>query len=185
MLEIRLFGQFEVQRDDTLVEIPSRPAQSLLAYLVLNPGIAHRREKLAGLLWPDSTEANARSYLRKALWQIRKSLAVGSTEEDEYLLVDDISIGFNSQADYWLDANALRYEITPSSSIEDQIKSLSVYKGELLPGFYEDWITPERERQESVFEQKVQGLLDRLVEEGRWTETLDWGERWISLGSMP
>ena len=50
----------------TTSAIHARPAQSLLAYLLLNP-VAHRRERLAGLLWPDSTEANARRNLRQAL----------------------------------------------------------------------------------------------------------------------
>ena len=61
MLEVRLLGKFEVQLEGKPVEIPSRPAQSLLSYLILNAGVAHRREKLAGLLWPDSDETNARS----------------------------------------------------------------------------------------------------------------------------
>ena len=49
MLELRLLGSFEVSLDGTPVGIPSRPAQSLLAYLALSAGTAHRREKLAGL----------------------------------------------------------------------------------------------------------------------------------------
>jgi len=48
MLEIRILGQFTVQLDNIAVEIAARPAQSLLAYLLLNP-VAHRRERLAGL----------------------------------------------------------------------------------------------------------------------------------------
>ncbi|MEJ2265528.1 MAG: hypothetical protein P8X95_18965, partial [Anaerolineales bacterium] len=66
-LKFYLLGQFKLQADDLPVEFPSRPAQSLLAYLVLNAGVTHRREKLAGLLWPEATERNARSYLRQAL----------------------------------------------------------------------------------------------------------------------
>jgi hypothetical protein len=57
MLEIRLLGQFEIRRDGAPVEIPWRSAQSLLAFLVLNAGAAQRRERLAGLLWPGSSEA--------------------------------------------------------------------------------------------------------------------------------
>ena len=34
-LKIYLLGQFRLQADDQSVELPSRPAQSLLAYLVL------------------------------------------------------------------------------------------------------------------------------------------------------
>ena len=56
-LEVRLLGQFGLRRDDAAVLLPSRPAQSLLAYLILSAGTAHRREKLSGLLWPDAETA--------------------------------------------------------------------------------------------------------------------------------
>lgn len=100
MLEIRLLGQFDLKLDGEPVEIPSRSAQTLLAYLLLNTGISHRREKLAGLIWPDATESNARSYLRKALWLARKSLDAGTPGGEKYLLADDISITFNPNAKY-------------------------------------------------------------------------------------
>ena len=74
MLEIRVLGQFERRRDGAVVQLPSRPAQSLLAYLVLTARTAHRREKVAGLLWPDSDEDNARNSLRHGLWRIRKAI---------------------------------------------------------------------------------------------------------------
>jgi hypothetical protein len=56
VLELRLPGRFEVRRQHERVSIPSRPAQSLLAYLVLSAGTAHRGEKLATLLWPEPTK---------------------------------------------------------------------------------------------------------------------------------
>jgi non-specific serine/threonine protein kinase len=183
VLEIRLLGQFDLRRDSASVDIPSRSAQSLLAYLVLNTGIAHRREKLAGLLWPDTTESNARSYLRKALWQARKSLTADTSGGEEYLLADDISISFNQNADYWLDVDAVRQ--LDALSVEEQIDTLSAYQGELLPGFYDEWVILERERLQAVFEQKLQVLLEALINEKRWAETLAWAEHWISQGSTP
>jgi len=60
VLDVRLLGEFKVNLDGQTVEIPSRPMQSLLAYLILNAGTAYRREKLAGQLWPDSDEDKAR-----------------------------------------------------------------------------------------------------------------------------
>ena len=74
MLEVRMLGQFEVRKKGEPVLIPSRPAQSLVAYLIFTAGIAHRREKLAGMIWPESSEENARSNLRQALWRARKAL---------------------------------------------------------------------------------------------------------------
>jgi DNA-binding SARP family transcriptional activator len=58
MLELRFLGQFDLRLDGQVLDIPSRPAQSLLAFLALNAGILHRRELLSGMLWPDSTEDN-------------------------------------------------------------------------------------------------------------------------------
>ena len=71
MLEVRLLGKFEIKYDKAPIPISSRPAQSLFAYLILNAGTAHRREKLAGLFWPDSLEETARDNLRHALWRVR------------------------------------------------------------------------------------------------------------------
>jgi hypothetical protein len=95
MLRVRLLGRFSVELDDEMVDVPSRPAQSLLAYLILNAGIALRREKVAGLLWPESTEANARSNLRHALWRLRKALGASPQTGRDYFDADDITIAWS------------------------------------------------------------------------------------------
>ncbi len=178
MLEVRVLGQFDVRVDGDSAEIPSRPAQSLLAYLMLNAGAAQRREKLAGLFWADAAEANARSNLRHALWRIRQAI---ETDGREYIFADNISITFNGAADYWLDAAAL----TRGDSTDDLIQSLSLYQGELLPGFYEEWVDAERERLNAMFEHRAQTLLDRLTADERWRDVLHWSEKWIAQGHAP
>jgi DNA-binding SARP family transcriptional activator len=75
MLQIRLLGQFDVRLDGKRVMIPSRAGQSLFAYLVLTAGTPHRREKLAGTFWPDTTDETARKNLRQELWRIRKAIS--------------------------------------------------------------------------------------------------------------
>src|SRR5215213_4797445 len=106
MLEVRLLGTFEVKYKKNTVSISSRPAQSLFAYLILSAGISHRREKLAGMLWPDSLEETARDNLRHALWRLRK--AFQSLSIAHYFQANDLTIAFNASADYWLDAGALK-----------------------------------------------------------------------------
>lgn len=81
MLAVRLLGQINVRLNDKPVKIPSVPAQSLLAYLILNAGSRHRREMLAGLLWPVSTEDNTRNNLRQALWRIRSGSLSDKTSD--------------------------------------------------------------------------------------------------------
>ncbi|MFQ5922507.1 MAG: BTAD domain-containing putative transcriptional regulator [Anaerolineales bacterium] len=174
MLEIRLLGQFNLRQDGVPIEISSRPARTLLAYLVLTRGTHHPRERLAGLLWPNSSESSARKNLRQALWQLRKAIG------DTHLLVDTRSIAFNSTSDFWLDIALLE-----DSADQDLETEVSVYEGELLPGFYEDWIFLERDRLNAAFERKMQCLLTQLLQEQRWTEVLNWSERWIAQGHVP
>jgi DNA-binding SARP family transcriptional activator len=185
MLEVRVLGQFDVRLNNNPVDIPSRPAQSLLAHLILTAGTPHRREQLAGLLWPDATEANARSNLRHTLWRIRKALGTESNTKREYLVADELVIAFDSEADYWLDAALLAEKLAETATLDGLITSVSTYGGELLPGFYEEWVILERERLKAAFERKMQKLLDGLVEGQRWPEVLEWGERWIALGHLP
>src|SRR5215213_446220 len=96
MLEVHFLGSFEIKYDKKLINISSRPAQALFAYLILSAGTSHRREKLAGMLWPDSLEETARDNLRHALWRTRKVLE--SASSTRFLHADDLSIAFNDSA---------------------------------------------------------------------------------------
>lgn len=185
MLQIRLLGRFDVQHEGEPVELPSRPAQSLLAFLALSPGISHRREKLSGLLWPDADEANARSNLRHALWRIRQALSSGSKKGDGFLSSDNISVTFTITPEVWVDAQQVARKDLPEQTPRALLEDVSAYGGELLPGFYDEWVILERERLRASFERKMQALLAGLVTERRWPEVLDWGERWIALGQAP
>ena len=182
MLEVRLLGTFSIKCDGNPVTLSSRAAQSLFAYLILNAGTAHRREKLAGMFWLDASEEKARAHLRHELWRIRKAFAPHS--KVNYLFADDINITFNSSAEYWVDTAILR-NVSDAAPIEELIEALSLVQGEFLPGFYDKWVTQEREHLQSVHEQKLAQLLESLENEKRWNDVLDWAERWISFGQGP
>ena len=182
MLEVRLLGKFDVRYDGKSIAITSRPAQSLFAYLILNASAAHRREKLAGIIWPDSLEETARDNLRHALWRIRKAL--DSASATRFLHADNLSIKFETSLEYWLDAAELE-KLSEQASADELMAVLSEYQGELLPGFYEEWVVLEREHLYSIFEHHMARLMSLLQEEKRWLETLDWAERWIKLGQKP
>jgi predicted ATPase/DNA-binding SARP family transcriptional activator len=182
MLEVKLLGQFEVLQNSRRLTIPTRNAQSLFAYLILNAGQAQRRERLAGLLWPDSSEENARSNLRHELWRLRKVL---ETEGHTCFLVNDLTIAFTSNCDYSLDVQRLASVSLDGSHADDLISAVSIYRGELLPGFYDEWVFAERDRLHALFEAIMARLLELLLAERRWAEVLDWAMRWIALGQWP
>ncbi len=182
MLEIRLLGRFEIHLDGRPIEIASRPAQSLLAYLLLRRGAAQRREKVAGSLWPEASESNARAYLRQALWRIRRALHDAG---HDYFLADDLTVALDESAPLRLDVADLEQPVRADGPADELMPQVAAYQGELLPGFYEEWVLPERERLQSIYEHKMGLLLDRLVAARRWPEVLEWAERWIAGGAVP
>jgi ABC-type oligopeptide transport system substrate-binding subunit/DNA-binding SARP family transcriptional activator/tetratricopeptide (TPR) repeat protein len=182
MLQAKLLGQYEIRKDGQPIFIPSRPTQSLLAYLLLHPNKSHRREKLAGLFWPDSSEVNARSNLRHELWRIRKAIGPGANARMES---DYLGVTYHPQPDDQLDVDAFEACSEDESSTEALLQAVSAYGGDLLPGFYKEWVVLERERLHAVFERKLGRLLDRLLAERRWNDVLKWGEHWIASGDTP
>lgn len=171
-LEIKLLGGFSVAKDGVTLNIGSRAAQALLAYLALTAGSRHRRERLTALLWPDASDESARQNLRNALWALRKAVGEG------YLLADKISVGFDPHADYVLDAATL-------SDGVDLEAAVAAYDGELLPGFYEEWVLLDRERLRAEFDRQAALLVDELLADGRLHDAQSWAERWIAQGQAP
>lgn len=184
MLDVKLLGRFDVNVDGRQVELTSRPAQLLFIYLILNSGMPMRREKIAGTMWPESSGKNARDNLRHALWRLRKTLEEAGADL-ECIKADDETIRFEHGDDSQVDIATLDQNRHQEADSEDLTQSLEVYAGDLLPGFYEDWITRERDRLRAVYEAQLVKLIDRLQRAGQWTRVIEWGERWIALGGAP
>lgn len=184
MLDIKLLGRFGVALDGRPVAIPSRPAQLLLAYLLLNAGAPQPREELADILWPDSSIDNARANLRHALWQLRSAINAPADPRAIYIVQGTHDIAFNRQSAYTLDVELLERE-RPVWTTDALLEAAAAYGGELLPGFYESWIILERERLTVLFGRRMNWLLQRLIAERRWDDTLTWAERWIDLDEAP
>ena len=73
-LGFRLFGTFSVRRisDEADMTPRTRKARALLAYLLIEKGPVDR-DRLAGLLWSERGEAQARASLRQCVFELRES----------------------------------------------------------------------------------------------------------------
>src|SRR5688572_10076385 len=72
---LQLLGGLELRDvDGGVVSLRTRKCGLLLAYLAVSPGRAHSRDQLAGLLWGDRQDEQARGSLRNALSDLRKAL---------------------------------------------------------------------------------------------------------------
>ena len=69
ILKLRLLGALEARLDPgPVVDLPTRKARALLAFLALRPGQPVARERLASLLWSDRGEEQARASRRPSLF---------------------------------------------------------------------------------------------------------------------
>src|SRR5512136_623129 len=106
-LVVRLLGAFRVELDgEAVYGFRTDKARALLAYLVVEADRPHRRETLAGLLWPDCPDTVARANLRQALWWVRQALL--DHESPLFLLVTTTDVQFNTASDYTLDVAELK-----------------------------------------------------------------------------
>ncbi len=73
-LRFTFFGAPQLERDGSPVEVDTRKAIALLAYLAVT-GQPQRRDTLAALLWPEYSQSRARAGLRRTLSALNKALA--------------------------------------------------------------------------------------------------------------
>jgi len=105
-LELRLLGTFQATLDGVaLTAFGYDKARALLAYLAVECDRPHHRERLAGLLWPEYPERNARLNLSQALSHLRRALN-DKGADPPYVDVTPQTLQFGPASDHWLDAVA-------------------------------------------------------------------------------
>lgn len=137
---LRLLGGFEL--DDgrhRLTHLRSRATMALLARLALAPGRDHAREELCDLLWPEVTASAGRARLRQTLSLLRALLEPpGGTP----VIQADRRVLRVVPGAIWCDGQAFEAAVLS----RNRTAALHYYRGELLPGFYDEWILAERNR---------------------------------------
>lgn len=182
MITAQLSGQFFVAYKGTPLQFPTRATQSLFAYLILTPGIKHRREKLSGTFWPDTSEQNARSNLRHALWRVTDTLEKAGAPENT-IIANKLDISFNSTLPREVDVEIIEQVCqNKNATFEEVLSAANRYRGELLPGFDVEWVEKFQTSAVKNFDKLMQRLLDHLHEESRWEDMIAQSAHWIARG---
>ena len=141
------------------IMLPGRKARALVAYLAVAGGRPQPRDRLAGLLWADSGEEQARTSLRQALSGLRKCLG-----DADLLMTDGATVGLAPSA-VTCDVREFGAALADGSPAALE-RAAAFYRGDLLEGFqagapaFDEWLTVERER----WRQQALALLALLAE---------------------
>ncbi len=176
---LSVLGPFRLEVAGHPVALPTRKAESLLAYLALHPEPAgHSRERLAALFWGDSSDADARRSLRVALAGLRKALGGDPFTGDREV------IGLDPAFPLWVDALALeglarRFLVGGAEALAEACAGL--YRGDLLADFYDDWLSLPRDRLRGRYQQVLRALVERCRERGDYEAAAEAAQRLLAL----
>jgi predicted ATPase len=161
---VRLLGGLDIEdaQGERHARFPSRAIAALLARLALAPERDHAREELVELLWPGVELAVGRNRLRQALSTL-KSLLEPAGESTAVLVADRQRLRVAPGA---LACDAREFEAALRERRWEEARKL--YRGELMPGHYDDWVHDERVRLHHLFER-----LERQLEQGAALEARD------------
>ncbi|TDF97991.1 tetratricopeptide repeat protein [Paenibacillus piri] len=151
----QLLGSLKIAFDDeAITEIPGKKAGLLLSYLILAFDMPLSRKHIAFDFWPDSTEKQALSNLRKLIHDLRECLPL----IDRYLQVTPTSMQWKHELPCYSDVREFE-QAAQGKTLYELRKAEELYRGELLPGFYEEWLIAKRE----LLAQTYLNVLDKLI----------------------
>jgi predicted ATPase/DNA-binding SARP family transcriptional activator len=163
-LSLALLGPLQVMLDGApITTFESDKVRALLAYLAIEADRPHRRDALAGLLWPDRPERAAHLNLNQALANLRGAIG-DRTATPPFLSITRETVQFNRASDYELDVEAFsarlaackehlhRHVATCKSCIQRLQQAADLYRGSFLAQFFlsdsaafEEWALLKRE----------------------------------------
>ncbi len=178
-LYVNLLGEFRLYWGGTAVTTITTPShQSLLAYLLLNQDKLHTRQQLAFHFWPDSTEVQARTNLRKAIYKLRHELP----QAEQFLCLDKQTVQWQPNASFMLDVadfeqlTNTNYQNRQHTALQPSISNLQQavtrYRGDLLPGHYDDWILIAREKLRHRYLSSLDQLIRHLENDRRYEDAI-------------
>ena len=163
MLYVSVLGEQAITDDGAGVQAGSSRAVALVAFLVAHAGAPQPRQRIAGMFWPDSTDAQALTNLRRELHHLRQVLG------------DERSLVVTPRDLCWRDSETCRVDLRVFDSerraalaaaaagddagvLGHAAAAVAQYRGDLLPGVYDDWLLEAR----SELERQCADLCDLL-----------------------
>ncbi|RMG65656.1 MAG: hypothetical protein D6709_02010 [Chloroflexi bacterium] len=194
---VQLLGGFGLWRDETALahRFETDSARALFAWLCLNAGKPARRDALAALLWPDTSQSAALSALRTTLTRMRRALA----DTAPALHSDPQTVTLILPADWEVDAALFDQAIAQTRAhthrraagcpdcLARLQQAVAHYAGDLLAGLsvesglFMDWLAGQREHFHQAALDALETLAERAAMEADWPTALRYSQRQLSL----
>ena len=195
-LNLFLFGNPRLERDQRSLKVRRRKSVALLAYLAVT-GRPHNRDALATMLWPEHDQSGARANLRRELSRLKR--VVG----DEILEADRTQARINPEGGLWSDVAAFRDYLKQAEEhdrndgrlcetcVEALAQGVALYRDDFMAGFtlpdcpeFDEWQFFEGEGLRQSLGGTLQLLIDWHVSRETFEQAIEYGRRWLSLDTL-
>jgi DNA-binding SARP family transcriptional activator len=167
IVRLGLLQGFQLECGESEVDLPLS-SQRVLAFLALQIR-AQSRSYVAATLWMNCNEDRAGASLRSALWRINRSghPLVAADSRSLRLMADVVVDLRESQRSA---REVLRGDAASGAARVDDLAA-----GDLLPGWYDDWVVTEREHFRQLRLHALEKLCEQLTDEGRFGSAVEAG----------
>jgi DNA-binding SARP family transcriptional activator len=170
---IQLLGGLRATwQDREVTHFGTQKTAALLAYLAYHLDRTHPRSVLIGLLWPYDDEKGGRHSLSQSLYLLRQQMETSGTSPGTVLVADSHSLGLNPAA-VTTDVQEFQAALAAADSarsapdlMEHLRRAVALYRGELLPGHFEDWMLAEQIRLAEAYLSALTRLASVLADAG-------------------
>lgn len=184
-LSLKLFGDVKLTRGpDGDIQLP-RKTQMLLAYLASDAGKEVPRDKLAGLIWADRPEEQARHSLRQCLFTLAK--AIGD-DGPSIVVADRRQVSLDPDL---VEVDTWRFERLLADDTPEAIgRACALYGDDFLAGVgFEDetldaWCSAERTRLRELCYESLAKLSSLHADTARLDEAIEAGRRLVALDPL-
>ncbi len=154
-ISVQLLGGFKLQYQGGEIASLARKPVSVLAYLIMNRDRPQTRDLLAGRFWSDLAEDKARKRLSNALWQIRVALRDLDLEDLVEATTTTVQVSRHWPIEVDVEEFERRLDDVEREMSHGQVRArvaenltelITDYPGDLLAGYYDDWIELDRTR---------------------------------------
>jgi DNA-binding SARP family transcriptional activator len=160
---LRLFDGFRLEYGSKIITVSSN-GQRLLAFLALRGDTT--RADSAGTLWPDVTDAHANGSLRTTIWRLHRSgLHLVERRAQALKLAPLVRVDVRA----FIEATSGIEQLAQSDDDHTQ----ALIGGELLPGWYDDWVLFERERLRQIRLHALEALAAHLTARRKYARALE------------
>jgi DNA-binding SARP family transcriptional activator len=184
LLRIELLGGFRLIDDGhPLTRTPGTRQQQLITFLILHArNAAVPRQRVAGSLWPESTDVQALTNLRRELHHLR----------EEWPRLDAL-VDAGPRTLAWSDKPGTLVDVAAFDADADRglagsrdalHEAAALYQGDVLPDCAAEWIEADRERLRQRAKQVLTTLIGLLEQDRAFGDAIEYAQRLVRLDSL-